>query len=126
DLALLADRQALQLLAQIQQQGFLVLRLAHAKAHATLGVRRLRERTQIEADDGAFEPALRGVDDVFVGRRCHSPMSSFHSCGFSRISRSINSMQRGSSSTVISTPRLLSNSSSPMKLLFSPTTTRGM
>jgi hypothetical protein len=55
-----------------------------------------------------------------------TPMSSFHRDGCSRMKLRIISMQRGSCSTSTVTPRLRSNSSSPVNVVFSPTITRGI
>jgi hypothetical protein len=46
----------------------------------------------------------------------HTPISSFHNCGFSRMKRRIISMQCESCSTSSFTPRLRSKSSSPMNV----------
>ena len=56
----------------------------------------------------------------------HTPMSSFHRNECVLMKSRISSIQRGSCRTSTSTPRLRNNASSPMNVMFSPTTTRGM
>src|SRR5215211_3296315 len=55
-----------------------------------------------------------------------SPMSSFQISGCSSMNRSMRSTHSIESTTVISTPDVLSQSTPPRKCWFSPTTTRGM
>lgn len=56
----------------------------------------------------------------------YSPMSSFHRSGRSSMNVRMRSAHSASSRTSSSTPRERSNISSPMKLRFSPMTTRGI
>ena len=59
--------QGLQLGTQHRQQGLAVVALAHGVVNLPLGVRRLGEGAQVEADHRALEPAA-GVGDHSVGR----------------------------------------------------------
>ena len=55
-----------------------------------------------------------------------SPISSFQTLGFASMKRRIRSTHLSLCTTSISTPRLFSSSSSPMKVWFSPITTFGI
>ena len=58
----IGGRQCLQLMFEFGEQFVGSPRAGNGKADLLLDVHRLGERAQVEADDRAFEPALRGGD----------------------------------------------------------------